>query len=43
MTTSSTLVEEDRVDYVEVNMNNDGKEKFYSKGKLVETYDTSRL
>lgn len=40
MTASSTLVEEDRVDYVEVNMNNDGKEKFYSKGKLVETYDT---
>lgn len=40
MTASSTLVEEDKVDYIEVNMNNDGKEKFYSKGKLVETYDT---
>lgn len=40
MTASSTLVEEDKVDYVEVNMNNDGKERFYSKGKLVETYDT---
>lgn len=36
----SDLVDYYKVDYVEVNMNNDGKEKFYSKGKLVETYDT---
>ncbi|WP_427871992.1 hypothetical protein [Flavobacterium sp. MMS24-S5] len=39
MTASSTLVEEDKVDYVEVNMNEDGKQKFYSNGKLIVTYD----
>lgn len=36
----SDLIDYYKVDYVEVNMNNDGKEKFYSKGRLVETYDT---